>query len=166
MKKKSFLILKKSFLIFLCIVPLVVYSKAKFPIDTSYLKSFKTLMYSSSNITNNGKFIIYSQPNSLNAPTTTLSLIFKSLNSSWQMIIDSITGPYQIADNSKYVIFKKINKGLGVLELGTGNIEYIPDVEEFRIVPEKKMIKIAFTTKKDSNLAIVDIESKKKIHII
>lgn len=148
-------------LISLFMHPFLLYSSIKeIPIDTNDLKDFKTLMYCSYKITNNGKYIAYNKEISISYRSASNLIIFKAVKGNWQMSIDSVNGPLQLTENSKYAIFSKIDKTLYILKLGTTQIERFYNVSEYQNFTKNGKTFIAYKLAGSNDLRIVNLDDK------
>lgn len=125
-------VLKLLFFTFFCFKS---YSRQSLPaIDTTVLRNWHSLIDGSGIISNNGLYAGYSESNSIYTYFSPAIFTFKSLNSSWEVRLDSIAGPAFITKDSKLGVVKLKGDRLCIVELGKDIKEYISQVDFFKLL--------------------------------
>ncbi len=119
----------------------------KKPLDFSTPESWPII--ESPAISNNGKYISYT----IAIHSKGNNYIVQAIDHSWKKEIAGIVNASFTAD-SRILIFRNLGDSLGIEELGTENIRYITNVEDFRI-PQEGNGQWLFYQKKDPGKTLV-----------
>ncbi|WP_205514476.1 alpha/beta hydrolase family protein [Longitalea arenae] len=128
----------------------------KRPITTDVYKKWPSV--SNPLISDNGKYVAYT----ISSPSGIDTLVIKSTKNHWEK---KILGGYngKFTTDNKRIVFLKRNDTLCLFKLETGNIEYINNVNNFKLVGEGKEQNLIYL-KKDTarHLVIKNVTTDKK----
>ena len=98
-------------------------------------------------ISNDGVYASYAINN---LPVGSFSVVFQSTDLKWKMIIPCGCTSSEFTDDSHSIIFKNSKDSLGIVALGTGNINYIPNVNSFKLFKIGKVEWLSYLLKNTS----------------
>lgn len=133
-----------------------IYEKPK--IDTSVYGKWPEV--DELKISSNGRYVSYIIKNQ---PVGRETGIFQSSDSKWKYeILDPNIWTISMTGNSRYGILKERNDTLVIVEMGTKNIQQIPNVSEYSIIENRKNTVLAYRLTTDvKTLYFKDLLTKK-----
>jgi dipeptidyl aminopeptidase/acylaminoacyl peptidase len=129
-------------------------------IDSSVFKEWPRL--NNPNISNNGKYVFYTIENK---PRGAKTLVVTSTVNHWRVeILNAMSYPTQFTGNSKMIVFLKANDTLGILELGSKMLDFIPNVKLFKLPKRGAGQWIAYKRVKNGNeeLVLLNLATREK----
>jgi dienelactone hydrolase len=114
-----------------------------------FLIAFILISYASTSNGDNGKFVKYT----LEIPNRGRSMFAQAIDGAWKRQLSDVSINY-FADCDRRIVFKNKGDSLGILELGTDSIQYVPQAAGF-VLPEEGERNFVAYTKKDSSQNLV-----------
>lgn len=122
------------------------------PVTNTSYKSWELLF--NYNISGNGKYVWYTY----GSEVTGVTLVVRAINSNYKKIFTGVSEPTFTPDNMHLLFIS--SEGLGILPLGTSNIQYIPRITHF-LLPEAGNRGLIAARKQDT-LLIKDLQNKRE----
>lgn len=104
------------------------YKMSKPVLDTGILGKFPSTDVAG--ISNNGRYYYYIVRDNIHNDQT---LFVLSDGAVWKMKLDHVSGAVKFSSDSKKLIFINAGDSLGMLDVGTSNIKYIPAISAFKL---------------------------------
>lgn len=101
-------------------------------LDTSDIRSYKTLRYSRFVLSGDGKYIAFD--NSHTVLSFEAGKTIKSLDNTWERVIDDVQGEVTFSSDSHLAIFLGKDKRLNLIYLGKDTTDYISNVDSYKLL--------------------------------